>query len=84
MLLDRKIIVELIGWMGAAASLSAFSLNSLNIISSQSTQYLLLNVFGCFFLIVYAIYKKAHASWVLNSIWLLITLIALLKVYLAA
>jgi fluoride ion exporter CrcB/FEX len=74
--------MELVGWIGAAASLSAFSLNSLNIISSQSVQYLLLNIFGCFFLIVYAVFKKAHASWVLNSIWLLITVVALFKVWL--
>ncbi|HWJ26124.1 MAG TPA: hypothetical protein VNS32_06250 [Flavisolibacter sp.] len=81
-MLQRKDIMELVGWIGAVASLSAFSLNSLNIISSQSVQYLLLNIFGCFFLIVYAVFKKAHASWVLNSIWLLITVVALFKVWL--
>lgn len=74
-------MLELVGWTGAAASLTAFSLNSLNVISSQSVQYLSLNVVGCFFLILYAFFKKAYASWVLNSIWLLITLVALVKVY---
>lgn len=81
MVVPRKIILELIGWMGAAASLSAFSLNSLNRIGSQSATYLILNVIGCFFLILYAVFKKAHASWVLNSIWLLMTLVALLKTH---
>ncbi|AHM61136.1 hypothetical protein D770_14410 [Flammeovirgaceae bacterium 311] len=81
MLLLRKHIEEGIGWTGAAFSLSAFSLNSLNIISSQSLEYLLMNIIGCFFLIIYAVFKRAHASWVLNSIWLLMTAVALVRVY---
>ncbi|MBC3540119.1 hypothetical protein ACFSC6_16840 [Rufibacter sediminis] len=83
MLALQKYLREAIGWAGALFSLSAFSLNSLNVISSQSMEYLLMNVIGCFFLILYAVHKKAHASWVLNSIWLLITAVALVKVFLA-
>lgn len=81
MVLTRKIMAEVIGWTGAVASLAAFSLNSLNVIGSQSVTYLMLNIVGCFFLILYALFKKAHASWVLNSIWLVMTVVALLKVY---
>lgn len=76
--------MEVIGWSGALASLSAFSLNSFNVIGSQSIQYLVLNILGCGFLIVYAFSKKAHASWVLNAIWLLMTIAALVKVCLFA
>lgn len=82
MLTLRKYAEEAIGWIGALFSLSAFSLNSLNLISSQSIEYLVMNIIGCFFLIMYAYHKKAHASWILNSIWLLITAVALAKAYL--
>jgi len=81
---QRKNFIEVIGWSGALASLSAFSLNSMNVIGSQSIQYLVLNILGCGFLIVYAFSKKAHASWVLNSIWLLMTIVALIRVCLFA
>lgn len=73
--------MEVVGWTGALASLLAFGLNSLNVIGSQSTQYLILNLIGCFLLLIYAFSKKAHASWVLNSIWFAITVIALIKVH---
>lgn len=73
---------EAIGWMGAMISLLGFSLNSLNLVSSQSIEYLSLNVLGCFLLIIYAVHKKAHASWVLNLIWILMTLVAFAKAYL--
>lgn len=72
---------EAIGWVGALFSLTAFSMNSLNMISSQSMEYLMMNIIGCFFLIMYAVFKKAYASWVLNSIWLLMTAVALIKIY---
>ena len=81
MLLLRRYTQEAIGWVGAIFSLSAFSLNSLNMIGSQSIEYLVMNIIGCFFLILYAAFKKAHASWVLNSIWLLMTAVALVRVY---
>lgn len=78
----RKYKNEAIGWVGAVFSLTGFSLNSLNLVSSQSLQYLSLNVLGCLLMIIYAVHKKAHANWVLNSIWILMTLVAFAKAYL--
>ncbi len=83
-ILLRRYLVESVGWAGAVFSLSAYSLNSLNIISSQSLEYLVMNMLGCCFLIVYAVYKKAHASWVLNSIWLLMTAVALIRIFMVS
>lgn len=78
----RKYLFETIGWSGAVFSLLAYSLNSLNVIVSQSKEYLVMNVIGCFFLIIYTYYKKAYANSVLNTIWLLMTIVALIKIYL--
>ena len=78
---QRKYLLEASGWTGAVCSLAAYSLNSLGIIGSQSVTYLLLNIIGCAFLIRYAVSKKAYASWVLNGIWLLMTAVALFRVY---
>lgn len=78
----RKYLWEGIGWTGAFFSLMGFSLNSLNVISSQSVEYLMLNILGCFLMILYAVSKKAYASWVLNAIWLIMTALVLVKVYL--
>lgn len=80
-MLQRKYMIELMGWTGALFSLLAYSLNSLNIILSQSASYLILNVVGCFFLIIYTYHKKAYANSVVNSIWLLMTLVAMLKFF---
>ncbi len=56
----RKYMGEGVGWIGAIFSLMAFSLNSLNFISSQSGQYLGMNIVGCLFIILYAVSKNKH------------------------
>jgi hypothetical protein len=77
----QKYVVEGIGWTGAVCSLTGYALNSLGFIAGQSVLYLVLNIVGCACLIYYAVSKKAHASWVLNSIWLLFTAIALVRIW---
>ncbi|MDX5435907.1 MAG: hypothetical protein LPK03_01860 [Pontibacter sp.] len=77
----RKYIGEAIGWASACFSVSAFGLNSLGLVSSQSVEYLGMNIIGCMLMIVYAVSKKAYASWVLNAVFLLVAIIALAKAY---
>jgi hypothetical protein len=77
----RKYVWEGIGWIGALFALLAFSLNSFNIIGSQSVQYLGMYIVGCLLMALYAASKKAHASWVLNAIFLLVAVFVLVRVY---
>lgn len=72
-------LLDGLGWGGATASLSAYALNSLGALGSQSLPYLLLNVLGCGLLMLYTYHKRAFANTTLNSIWLLVTLAALAK-----
>ncbi|MBF8962689.1 hypothetical protein I0P70_05470 [Pontibacter sp. FD36] len=81
MLSLRKYMGEAVGWTGAFFSLSAFSLNSMGLTHGQSLEYLGMNIVGCFFMILYAASKKAHASSVLNTIFLLVAVIALVRAY---
>lgn len=75
----QKNIWEAIGWIGAVIALSAFSLNSFNLIGSQSPMYLGMYSTGCILMAAYGFVKNAPASWVLNLIFLLVALIALIR-----
>ncbi|EJF10260.1 hypothetical protein [Pontibacter sp. BAB1700] len=81
MLTLRKYMGEAVGWTALSFSLSAFSLNSMGLTHGQSLEYLGMNIVGCFFMILYAVSKKAHASSVLNTIFLLVAVIALVRAY---
>lgn len=77
----RKYFWEISGWLGASFALLAFSLNSLALVSSQSVLYLGMYSMGCLLMALYGFSKKAPASWILNLIFLLMGIIALLKAY---
>lgn len=70
-------IFNFIGWAGAVVSLVAYALNTQQIVSSKSFIYLMMNTFGCSCLIFYTFRKKAFANTAVNSIYLLITLLAM-------
>jgi hypothetical protein len=79
----KKYWLDIVGWTGALFSLMAYSLNSLQYIESASKQYLMMNIIGCFLLIIYTFRKKAYANSVLNSIWLLMTVFAMVRYFVA-
>ena len=71
--------LEAIGWFGSLQVVVAYGLNSYQKLKSDSYGFLLLNLFGGLFLIVYTYYKDAYASMFLNIVWVIIALPALIK-----
>jgi hypothetical protein len=74
-----KIFVETIGWIASILIVGAFALNSFGKISSTSKLYQLANLIGGIFFIVNTVYHKAYPSAVVNVVWVIIALSALLK-----
>lgn len=71
--------LNFLGWFGGIVCLIGYGLNTQQILSSNSLVFLLMNTFGCVCLIFYTFRKQAFANTALNSIYLLITLIAVTK-----
>ena len=73
------LLMEIIGWIGSAAILSAYALNSYQKIRSDSPTFLLLNLMGGLTLMAYTFYKDALANTFLNLVWVIVAVIALMK-----
>lgn len=73
------ILMEIIGWIGSAAILSAYALNSYQKIRSDSLAFLVLNLSGGLLLMAYTFYKDALANTFLNLVWVVVAVIALAK-----
>ena len=73
------VIIDTIGWMGSVLVLAAYGLNSYQKIKSDSLLFLLLNLFGGIFLIIYSTYKSAYANTFINVVWVIIAIPALIK-----
>ena len=71
---------EIVGWYGTIAIVGAYGLSSFNIVSSQSLIYQLLNVTGAIGIAIISLRKKTYQPAVLNIIWTIIGLVALVKI----
>lgn len=76
---ELDLLVEIIGWIGSAAILLAYSLNSYQKIRSDSPAFLLLNLSGGIMLMAYSFYLQAFANTFLNLVWAIVALFALRK-----
>lgn len=81
MLRIQKYKWDFIGWVGALFALIAFGLNSFEMIGSQSIVYLGMYSLGCLLMAFYGFSKRAPASWILNVIFLVTGLIAIMRIY---
>jgi len=68
-----------LGWYGVLAILTAYLLVSFNLIQASSLVYQLLNLTGAGGIIVEALSKKDVQPAVLNAIWALIALLAIVS-----
>jgi len=77
--MNTSLIVNLVGWAGAAALLAAFALVSLRNYQGTSTIYQCLNIVGSAFLIVNTIYFGAYPSAFVNIVWIGIAFLSIVR-----
>jgi hypothetical protein len=74
----RSKLADLGGWYGAGAILLAYILVSFNVISPQGWAYQLLNFTGAVGVLVISYAKRARQPALLNLVWAVIALAALI------
>jgi hypothetical protein len=78
----KNMLVEIVGWYGAVALLASYALVSFNILTSGDIAYQILNITGALGIIIVSFYDRAYQPGVLNIIWAMIGIIALIKIIL--
>lgn len=73
------LVIDIIGWIGAACLLLAYALVSRGRVAGGGRPYQLLNIVGSIGLAVNTIAYKAWPSTALNAFWLAIGLVALAR-----
>ena len=74
-----KTFIELFGWYGMVAIVLAYALVSFSFLQPTGIVYQLLNITGSLGIIAVSFYKRAYQPGVLNVIWILIALAAILR-----
>ena len=73
------ILVDVLGWAGAASLLLAYGLTSAGRLPSEEARFQLLNLFGALALTANSAYHGAWPSAALNIVWIGIGLAALVR-----
>lgn len=77
----KEKLIELFGWYGAVAVVTAYALMSFQMIDPYALSYQLLNVTGSLGILTVSLYKRAYQPAALNFVWVLIALGALLNIF---
>lgn len=76
----KQLVAEIAGWYGASAILTAYALASFSILSNHDLIFQLLNLTGALGVIIIAAYKKVAQSIVLNVVWSVVAVIAIIEI----
>ncbi|MCW5909505.1 MAG: hypothetical protein KIT62_00435 [Cyclobacteriaceae bacterium] len=71
--------ITALGWIGSVAVISAYALNSLQKIRSDSLSFQLLNLAGALLLIINSVFKEAYPFTFINTVWAAIALVAIFR-----
>jgi hypothetical protein len=78
-LATHTLVIEIMGWYGMAAVLVAYGLVNLDILASHNVWCILLNLTGSIGLLLAAAIKRADQLVVLNVVWAVVAVIALVE-----
>ena len=67
--MSTSLIIDVVGWVGAAALIIAYALVSTKRLSGHSLPFQLLNLLGGLLLIINTLFYKAYPSSFLNLVW---------------
>ncbi len=74
------IFIELFGWFGAIVILGTYALVSFSFLEPTGVWYQVLNVVGALGIVAVSFHKKAYQPAVLNVIWAVIALLAIINI----
>ena len=74
-----ELLIETMGWIGSVLIVGAYASNIYGHLRADTLPYIWMNMVGGCFFVVNTIYHHAYPSAVVNVIWVLIALNAVVK-----
>jgi len=74
-----NLLIEIIGWIGAVLIVGAYFFNINGQLKSSSATYIVSNLLGGIFFTINTFVHGAYPSMIVNIIWVIIAIAAILK-----
>ena len=78
----KAALIEAFGWYGAIGLLAAYALSSFDVLSPENIWYQIINITAALGIVTISFYKKTYQPAVLNLVWAVIGLLALINILL--
>jgi hypothetical protein len=78
----RSMLGDICGWYGTGAILLAYVLVSFSVLRADSWAYQALNLSGALGFVVLGIVKKVYETVTLNTVWAVVALAAIVRMFL--
>jgi hypothetical protein len=78
-MVETNTLIDIVGWVGAVALLTAYIFFSIRRMEGDSASYQLLNLGGSASLMVNSFFYGAYPSSIVNIVWISIALFALFR-----
>ena len=75
-------LIEVFGWYGTVAIILAYVLVSFSVLDATNVWYQILNATGALGIVLVSFHKKNYQPGVLNIIWTIIAVVAIVKMVL--
>ena len=76
----NKTLANILGWYGTLAIVAAYIMVSFSFLSAHSLLFQILNGTGAIGIVTISLYDKDYQAVVLNIVWIIIALIAILNI----
>lgn len=78
--MNKKILIEIFGWYGAAGLLAAYLLSSFGILRPDQALYQVLNITAAIGIVIVSLSKKNYQPAVLDIIWAMVGIVSLVRI----
>ena len=74
-----NLLIESLGWIASVLIVGSYALNITGKLSTESILYVWANIIGGLFFVINTYFHQAYPSMVVNTIWVFIAIIMIVK-----
>ncbi len=78
---DRKVLFEVVGWLGAILIILAYILLVLKVTNVDALLFHVLNLIGAVCLITISLFKRTHQTAIVNAVMAIVAIIAIINIF---
>ncbi len=78
---NRKLLFEIVGWLGATLVIGSYALVSFKVLSVDDLSFHIMNLIGACRLLTISLFKRTHQTALVNLVLAIVAVIAIINIF---